>query len=120
MKHVACQLTLMLMLQLHPQSSFKKGLKSNHLAVYFEVGANNEGYWTYNHISIQFEDCVDCLRVIFTQFDFAFQFDQHSQGPAKKLANGLDAYSMNRGFGGVQPRMRKSIIKAEDGCHGMN
>jgi hypothetical protein len=70
-------------------------------------------------MAIQFEDCVDCLRVIFPQFDFAFLFD-HSQGHAKKLANGLDAYSMNRGFGGVQPRMRESIIKAEDGYLGMN
>ena len=27
---------------------------------------------------------------------------------------------MNRGYGGAQPRMRESIIKAEDGYLGMN
>ncbi|KAI2496293.1 hypothetical protein MHU86_18205 [Fragilaria crotonensis] len=103
---------------IHGQAS-KKDLKRSPFVVYFELGANNEGYWTYNHMAIQFEDCVDCLKVIFPQFDFALLFD-HSQGHAKKLANGLDAYSMNRGFGGVQPRMRESIIKAEDGYLGMN
>ena len=103
---------------IHGQAS-KQDLKQSPFVVYFELGANNEGYWTYNHMAIQFEDCVDCLKVIFPQFDFAFLFD-HSQGHAKKLANGLDAYSMNRGFGGVQPRMRESIIKAEDGYLDMN
>jgi hypothetical protein len=50
----------------------------------------------YSHIAIQFEDCVDCLKVIYPQFDFVVLFD-HSQGHAKaKFANGLDAYSMNK------------------------
>ncbi|KAI2509704.1 hypothetical protein MHU86_4686 [Fragilaria crotonensis] len=103
---------------IHSQAA-KKDLKQSPFVVYFELGANNEGYWTYNHMSIQFEDCVDCLRVLYPHFDFAFLFD-HSQGHAKKLANGLDAYTMNRGFGGVQPRMRESKIKAEDGYLGMH
>jgi hypothetical protein len=97
----------------------KKELKESPFVVSFELGANNEGYWTYNHMSIQFEDCVDCLRVLYPQFEFVFLFD-HSQGHAKKLANGLDAYSMNRGYGGAQPRMRESKIKEHDGYLGMN
>ena len=62
-----------------------------------------------------------CLKVLFLHFDFAFLFD-HSQGHAKKLANGLDAHSMNsRGFGGVRPKMRESTISmAEDGYLGMH
>ena len=76
----------------------KKELLHSPFVVYFELGANNEGYWTYNHMAIQFEDCVDCLEVIYPQFDFAFLFD-HSQGHAKKLVNGLDACSMNKGYG---------------------
>jgi hypothetical protein len=74
----------------------KKDLKDSPLVIYFELGANNEGYWTYNHMSIQFEDCVDCLKVVYPRFNFSFLFD-HSQGLAKKLSNGLDAYSMNKG-----------------------
>ncbi|KAI2500715.1 hypothetical protein MHU86_13743 [Fragilaria crotonensis] len=76
-----------------------RDLKESPFVVSFELGANNEGYWTYNHMSIQFEDCVDCVKVLYPQFDFVSLFD-HSQGHAKKLTNGLDAYSMNRGYGG--------------------
>jgi hypothetical protein len=97
----------------------KKTWQTHHFFVYFELGANNEGYWTYNHMSIQFKDCVDCLRVIYPHFDFTFLFD-HSQGHSKKLANGLETYSMNKGYGGAQPRMRESIIKEKDGYLGMH
>ncbi|KAI2498015.1 hypothetical protein MHU86_16452 [Fragilaria crotonensis] len=97
----------------------KRDLKESPFVVSFELGANNEGYWTYNHMSIQFEDCVDCVKVLYPQFDFVFLFD-HSQGHAKKLTNGLDAYSMNRGYGGAQPRMRESKIKEHDGYLGMH
>jgi hypothetical protein len=97
----------------------KKELKELPFVVSFELGANNEGYWTYNHMSIKFKDCVDCIRVLYPQFEFVFLFD-HSQGHAKKLTNTLDAYSMNRGYGGAQPRMRDSKIKEHDGYLGIN
>ena len=58
-------------------------------------------------MSVQFEDCVDCVKVIYPHFDFVFLFD-HSQGHAKKLVGGLDAYCMNKGYGGAQPMMRES------------
>ena len=103
---------------IHGQAT-KKDLKQSPFVVYFELGVNNEGYWTFNHMAIQFEDCVDCLRVLYPHFDFAFFFD-HSQGHAKKRANGLDASAMNRAYGGVQQRMRESFIKAEDGYLGMH
>ena len=103
---------------IHGQA-MKKDLKDSPFVIYFELGANNEGYWTYNHMSIQFEDCVDCLKVVYPQFDFAFLFD-HSQGHAKKLSNGLDAHSMNKSYGGAQPSMRESIMKQHDGYFGMH
>jgi hypothetical protein len=68
-------------------------------------------------MAIKFKDCVGCLKVIYPQFKFAFLFD-YLQGHAKKLANGLDAYSMNRGFGGGQTKC-VSQKKAEDGYRGM-
>jgi hypothetical protein len=101
---------------IHGQTT-KKDLKQSPFIVHFELGANNQGYWTYNHMAIQFEDCVDCLKVLYPQFDFAFLFD-HSQGHAKKLPDGLDAYSMNKGYGGIQTRMRESVIKEENGYLG--
>ena len=103
---------------IHGQA-MKKDLKDSPFVIYFELGANNEGYWTYNHMSIQFEDCVDCVKVVYPHFDFVFLFD-HSQGHAKKLANGLDAYSMNKGYGGAQPQMRESTINNHDGYLGMH
>ena len=45
----------------------------------FELGASNEGYWTYDHMSTQFEDCVDCIKDNYPQFDLGFLFE-HSQG----------------------------------------
>jgi hypothetical protein len=36
------------------------------------------------------------------------------------LTNGLDAYNMNKSYGGAQPKMRESVIKAEDGYLGMH
>jgi len=103
---------------IHGQAT-KKDIKDSPFAIFFELGANNEGYWTYNHMSIQFEDCVDCLKVVYPHFDFSFLFD-HSQGHAKKLLNGLDAYSMNKGYGGAQPQMRESMIKENDGYLGIH
>ena len=97
----------------------KKDLQEAKFVVSFKLGANNEGYWTYNHMSIQFEDCVDCIKVIYPHFDFVFLFD-HSQGHAKKLTGGLDAYRMNKSYGGVQPMMRESKIKDHDGYLGMH
>ena len=45
----------------------------------FEFGGD-KGYWTGNHMILQVEDCIDCLRVLFAdQYDYTFLFD-HSSG----------------------------------------
>jgi hypothetical protein len=95
----------------------KSALTESPFVVYFELGANNEGYWTYNHMVLQFEDCVDCLTVMYPQFHFVFLFD-HSSGHAKKRIDGLDAASMLKGFGGSQPLMHPAKIEEENGYLG--
>jgi hypothetical protein len=65
---------------------------------------------------IQFEACVDCLKVVYSHFDFAFL--DNSQGHAKKLSNGFDAYSMNKGLSGILLQMHESIIKQCNGYLG--
>jgi hypothetical protein len=96
----------------------KKDLKESPFVKFFELGANNEGYWGYNHMVLQLEDCVDCLKVVCPDFDFVFLFD-HSSGHSKKRHGGLDAGNMNSGFGGAQPVMRNdSIIVQMDGYLG--
>jgi hypothetical protein len=95
----------------------KKDLSESPFVRYLEIGVNNEGWWDYNQMILQLEDCVDCLKTLYPAIDFIFLFD-HSSGHAKKRIGGLDASAMNKGFGGAQPSMRETIIKAEDGYLG--
>ena len=74
------------MLTLIQQSQFVvkcpgKDLEESPFVVSFELGANNEDYWIYNHMSNQFEDCVDCIKVIYPQFKTLLVFlFSHLQG----------------------------------------
>jgi hypothetical protein len=97
----------------------KQDLKESPFVKYFELGANNEGYWGYNHMVLQLEDCVDCLKVVYPHLDFVFLFDQ-SSGHSKKRCGGLDAGQMNSRFGGSQPLTQKSMIIHADGYLGPN
>ena len=85
---------------------------------YLFIGANNDGYWNSFHISLQFEDCVDCLvLVLYPEFDFIFLFD-HSQGHARKREGALNAMHMSRSFGGAQLTMRDTVIMSDNGFLG--
>jgi hypothetical protein len=84
---------------------------------YLYIGANNEGYWNSFHMSLQFEDVVDCLQVLYPDFDFVFLFD-HSQGHGRKRDGALSAIHMSRTYGGAQPIMRDSIIAKTEGFLG--
>jgi hypothetical protein len=96
----------------------KKDLKESPFVKFFELGSNNEGCWGCNHMVLQLEDCVDCLKVACPEFDFVFSFD-HSSGHSKKRQGGLDAVNMNSGFGGAQPFMRNDgIVVQTDGSLG--
>ena len=80
-----------------------------------EYGSNKEGYWTGNHMIVQFEDCIDCLKVVYGEdYDFVFLFD-HSSGHEKRV-NGLDSEKMNSGHGGL--KQRPTMIKAKEGYLG--
>ncbi len=79
------------------------------------IGATKGGYWNSYHMAIQLEDAVDCLRILRPGFEFVFLFD-HSQGHARKKEGALDASSMSRSYGGVQPKIRNSEIT--EGCLG--
>ena len=72
---------------------------------YLYIGVNNEGYWNSFHMSIQFEDIVDCLQVLYPDFEFVFLFN-HSQGHARKQSGALSALNMSKGYGGAQGIMR--------------
>jgi hypothetical protein len=66
-----------------------------------------------NHMILQTNDCIDCIREIFDkQYEFVFLYN-HSSGHAKKRVGGLDAKNMNKGFGGEI--LRNSTIEEKDG-----
>jgi hypothetical protein len=56
-------------------NSSKAGLTESPLVVEFEYGANNQGYWDYDHMIIQFEDCIDVVKTLHPKFDFIFLFN---------------------------------------------
>ena len=73
---------------------------------YLFMGINNEGYWNSYHMSLQFEGVVDCLQVLYPNYDLVFMFD-HSQGHACQRKHALSAQQMSKSYGGgAQPRMR--------------
>jgi hypothetical protein len=39
----------------------KKTLTKSPFVFEFEYGANGKGYWVYEHMVLQLEDCIDCL-----------------------------------------------------------
>ncbi len=57
---------------------------------------------------IQFEDCVDCLIVLYPQYNYVFLFD-HSCGHDKQWEDGLNAQMMGKSYGGEKPAMRYTV-----------
>ncbi len=95
----------------------KSDLKESPLMKYLFIGASNEGYWNSFHMSVQFEDVVDCLQILYPEFEFVFFFD-HSQGHARKRNGALSALNMSNGYGGAQAKMRETMIVQQEGYLG--
>jgi hypothetical protein len=65
---------------------------------------------------LQVEDCIDCLRIMYSdQYCYVFLFD-HSSGHAKKRVGGLDVGAMNKGFG--SEHLRGTLIEKKEGYLG--
>jgi hypothetical protein len=58
-------------------------------------------------MSLQFEDVVDCLQVLYPEFDVMILFD-HGQGHARKQPGALNAFQMSKTYGGAQARQSLS------------
>jgi hypothetical protein len=100
-------------------TTFKSPLNESPFIKYLYIGVNNEGYWNSYYMSLQFEDVVDCLQVLYPEFDFVFMFD-HSQGHARKRDGALNALNMSKSYGGAQPVMRDTIVMEEEGYLGLH
>jgi len=62
----------------------KKDLTSSPFIRSLEYGANLIGYWGYDNIIEQFEDCVDVIKVLYPEFESVWEFDQSSGHTKKK------------------------------------
>jgi len=96
----------------------KRTYFQNPFVAEFEYGANYEGYWCYEHMVLQLEDCVDCLKVISSPFEFLFMFD-HSCGHDHQREDGLNVENMSINFGGKQTFMHDTLIKQKGGYLGL-
>jgi hypothetical protein len=97
-------------------SEIKPKLTSSPFVHQFEYGNNLDGYWTYDCMILQLEDCIDCLKVLYPSFQFCFLFD-HSNGHDQMQPNGLNARRVNKNFRGKQPIMCDSVI-TDPSCFG--
>jgi hypothetical protein len=99
------------------KSTLKPILTESPFVKYLYIAANNEGYWNSYHMSLQLEDVVDCLQVLYREFKLVFLF-YHSQGHACRRNGALNAMHMSRTFGGVHASMRDTTITQEKGFLG--
>ena len=95
----------------------KSPLSKSPFYIEFEYGSGTaaKGYWDYEDLVIQFEDCVDVLKALYPDHDFLFQFD-HSGGHDRQPDDALSVSKLNLSYGGKQPRLKDSIIT--EGCLG--
>ena len=79
----------------------KKQHTSSPFIVEFEYGVNLESYWSYDHIMLQMEDCIDVMNLLYPQYDVLFLFD-HSCGHVRQRKDGLNVENMSKSYGGKQ------------------
>jgi hypothetical protein len=95
----------------------KHPLTSSPFILEFEYGASAEGYWTYDSMVLQLEDCADVVTTLYPHYQFLFLFD-HSCGHDRAREDALNVNNMNTGYGGKQTRMHDTVITHEKGYLG--
>ncbi len=68
-------------------------------------------------MEIQLEDCIDCLKVFYPQYEFVFHHDQ-SCGHDRQREDKLNAGKMSKSFRGRQKKLHNTEIKQEYGYLG--
>jgi hypothetical protein len=92
---------------------YKDPLDNSPFVLKFKYGANNQGYWKYDHMVLQIENCIDVLKNLWLQLDYVFLFD-HSCGHDRRRPGGRTTKSLNKGFGGTQTNMKELKIEADN------
>jgi hypothetical protein len=65
----------------------------------------NDGYWDNDKFMAQVQDIMDCVHVMYPDYQVVIEVDW-SSGHAKKSEGALNANEMNMNHGGKQPEMR--------------
>ena len=84
--------------------------ETHQLIQYFDVGVQEEGYWSHDNIFLQNEDAYDVLSVLYPNHDIVILMDQ-STGHRKRSEDALHSHSMSAKYGGSQPQMHPTIIQ---------
>ncbi len=71
----------------------------------------------YDHMVVQFENCVDCIQVLYLHFDTVWMLD-HSCGHDRGREDGIIVSNMSTTWGGKQCKIRDTEIKQEMGYLG--
>ena len=87
----------------------KQSLSDDPSLRYFKAGINRTGYCINSHAKVQLKDLVDCLKEIFPQFDFIFEYNQ-SSGHTKVKGDRLVESNMNVSYGDNVSMMRSGTI----------
>ena len=87
----------------------KSPLTKSPFVRFLEYGLNKDRYWSYDHMIIQLEDCIDVLNVAFPDFDYIVLVD-HSNGHDCLQPDGLNLNKIGVKYGGKQPKMRKTKL----------
>ena len=100
-------------------TAIKKTILNSPFVLTFEYGygAGKEGYWNYDHMCLQFEDCVDTIQALYPDYDSVWIFD-HSCGHDRGREDGLPVGNMKLNWGGKQSRVRDTEIKEKVGYLG--
>ena len=93
--------------------SLKSEITTSPFATELEYQSGHESYWSYKHMVLQIEDCVDILHQSHPQFDIIFLLD-HSSGYDCTRPDGLNINKLNIRYGGRQPSMRSSSLSISE------
>ena len=128
-------------LKVYGDAMLKPDLVSTPFLVLFDYGKNAAGYWTYDRMVLQLEDCHDVLDALYSEkttnelhqkhmtpvpnttdklvrkFDYAWLFD-HSCGHDRKRPDGLDVNGLTKGPSPKARVMRSVNIEKEEGILG--
>ena len=94
-------------------TSLKPLLATSPFVRELDYGNGNDGYWSYEHMVVQIEDCIDVLRHTHPQFYFIFLLD-NSNGHDRLQPDRLSITKINIRHAGKQPRMRSSKLTHQE------